>query len=155
MTLVLSLSTHAFALHVSDRLVSRGGKPYDPMANKTVVFRATDGLMTFGYTGPAYLEGTPTDTWIAEAISGESLRGDGGAVRHGTFSVSEVGITLAQMSHRLRRNREFWRLGGEIAAAGWQWNSKRKTSRARNVLWVLHRGSGELEVAADRPERYP
>ena len=64
MTLVLSVSCPAYALHVSDRLVSKGGKPHDPLANKTVVFRATDGLLVFGYTG------SRARTWAVTARSG-------------------------------------------------------------------------------------
>lgn len=78
MTLVLAVATPAYPLHVSDRLVSKGGMPHDPVANKSVVFRATDGLLAFGYTGPAFLEGVPMDTWVADALSGGSCRGNVG-----------------------------------------------------------------------------
>jgi hypothetical protein len=155
-TLVLTVATPVYALHVSDRLVSKGGTPHDPLANKTVVLRATDGLLTFGYTGPAYIGGVPTDTWIAEAVSGEPCAGDAGAgTRMGTFPVRGVGTTLSSLCQRLRPNTQFRRLTGEISAVGWQWDGKRERALIRQVLWVLHRGSGELRWQQIVPRHIP
>jgi hypothetical protein len=90
MTLILSVATPACALHVGDRLVSKDEEPHDPLANKSVVFRATDGLLAFGYTGLAFLEDVPTDTWIADVLSGGCCVGDVGAVRHAEFPVRDA-----------------------------------------------------------------
>jgi hypothetical protein len=157
-TLVLTVATPIYALHVSDRLVSKGGTPHDPLANKTVVLRATDGLLAFGYTGPAYIGGVPTDTWIAEAVSGEPCAGDAaGGMRMGTFPVRDVGTTLSSLSQRRRPKNQFRSFTGEISAVGWQWDGKRERALVRQVLWVLHRGSGELRwqqiVPRHAPER--
>lgn len=142
--MVISVATPVFALHVSDRLVSKQGKPYDALANKTVVFRATDGLLALGYTGPAFLDGLPTDVWIAEVLSGTECGGDVGAVRYGRFPVRDTGSSLLALCARLRARREFERFGGEINAVGWQWSGKRENALVRHVLWVLHSGSGVL-----------
>jgi hypothetical protein len=144
MTLVLSVATPAYGLQVSDRLVSKGGSPWDPLANKTVVFRATDGLVAFGYTGLAYMErNEPTDTWIAELVSGTSL-GDGGTLRFGGFPVRDVGATLRSLRDRVDA-REFERHRCEITAVGWQWDGKRDFAPVRSVLWVLASRKTTLE----------
>ncbi|MEX1142865.1 MAG: hypothetical protein WD399_07570 [Thermoleophilaceae bacterium] len=158
MTLVLSVATPAYAMHVSDRLVSKAGVPYDVLANKTVVVRATDGLLAFGYTGPAFIQGLPTDTWLADVVADGSCAGDLGTVNYGDFPVRDVGATLRRVCQRLRRQREFERLGGEVSAVGWQWDGKRKPGAlVRDVLWVLHSGSGKLQwqqlVPRHAPER--
>ena len=155
MTLILSAATPAYALHVGDRLVSRGGTPHDPLANKSVVFRADDGLLAFGYTGPAFLRGMPTDTWIADALSGGCCVGDVGAVRSGEFPVRDVGSSLRMLCQRLRAEGEFRRLGGEVSAVGWQWRARRRRALVRNVLWVLHAGSGELRWEQIVPRHLP
>ena len=88
MTLHISLVPGHFVLQVSDRLVSvrRGTRvePFDQAANKTVIFFARDALVTIGYTGVAYLDGRPTDQWIAEKLSGERFgsedRGPSGGI---------------------------------------------------------------------------
>jgi hypothetical protein len=155
-TLVLTVATPVYALHVSDRLVSKAGVRYDPLANKTVVLRATDGLLAFGYTGPARVGGMPTDTWIAEAVAGEPCAGDaGGGMRMGTFPVRDVGTTLLELCQRLRLNGQFRSLNGEITAVGWQWNGRRERALVRQVLWVLHRGSGELRWEQLVPRHIP
>jgi hypothetical protein len=70
MTLILAQASRRFALEVSKRLVSRGGKAFDAAANKNVIFIAKDAVVAFGYTGRAYSEGVPTDQWIAEVLIG-------------------------------------------------------------------------------------
>lgn len=143
MTLILSVATPAYALHVSDRLVSAGGKPFDPLANKTVVFRARDGLVAIGYTGMAFIDGLPTDSWIANGISQGAASQAGGSMSFGQFQVRDLGSSLLNLCQNLRGKR-FQNFGGEIVAVGWQWQQKRRRSRARDVLWVLHSGSGRL-----------
>ena len=155
MTLILSVATPAYALHVGDRLVSTDGTPHDRLANKSVVFRAGDGLLAFGYTGPAFLRGVPTDTWIADALSGGSCVGDVGAVQRGEFPVRDAGSSLWMLCQRLRAEREFRRLGGEVSAVGWQWSARRRRALVRDVLWVLHAGSGELRWEQIVPRHLP
>src|SRR5262249_10085532 len=59
-----------FVLQVSDRLLTQGEKSFDPIANKNVLYVATDGIISLGYTGVAFLDGIPTDQWIAEKLTG-------------------------------------------------------------------------------------
>lgn len=155
MTLVLAVATPVYALHVSDRLVSKAGTPHDPLANKTVVFRATDGLLALGYTGPAYVGSVPTDTWIAEAVAGVPCSGDVGALRYGDFPVRDVGSTLSALCQRLRGIGLFQRMRGEMSGVGWQWDGKRERALVRQVLWQLHRGSGKLSWEQLVPRHIP
>ncbi len=137
------MATPTYALHVSDRLVSAGGKPFDSLANKTVVFRATDGLVAIGYTGAAFIDGLPTDSWIANELSQGAASEAGGFMSLGQFQVRDLGFSLLDLCQKLR-SRGFQNFGGEVVAVGWQWQRKRRRSRVRDVLWVLHSGSGRL-----------
>lgn len=137
--------------------MSKGGAPHDPLANKTVIFRASDGLLALSYTGPAFLARLPTDTWLADAVAGGGCASDVGAVRYGTFSVRDVGTILRLLCRRLRAEPLFQRYGGELSAVGWQWDGKRERALVRDVLWVLDSHSGRLRwqqlVPRHAPER--
>ena len=71
------------AFHVSDRLLTQSVgttenpryQEFDPLSNKTVVLRTPDAFVVFGYSGRAYLDGMPTDSWIAQSLMGTSLTG--------------------------------------------------------------------------------
>jgi len=155
MTLVLAVATPAYCLHVSDRLVSKGGHPHDSVANKSVVFRARDGLLAFGYTGLAFLEAMPTDTWIAHSLSRRPA--ELGSIAYGRFPVLDVGTSLLVLRERLEARRRFQGLGGEVSAVGWQWSNKRRRSSMRDVLWLLRSESATLKwdqlVPRHLPER--
>ncbi|HEX3173324.1 MAG TPA: hypothetical protein VHQ43_03775 [Solirubrobacterales bacterium] len=155
MTLVLSVSTPAYSLQVSDRLVSKGGAPHDPLANKNVVLRATDGLLTFGYTGLAFLDGMPTDTWIANQVTGGSAAEAGGFMSLGAFPIRDVGSSLIALSQPLQDHTEFREYGGEICAVGWQWNGKREQPLFRNVLWRLQPQGDRLRWTQLVPRHLP
>lgn len=90
MTLVLSFAAHGFSVQVADRLVSqrRGSflSPLDQIANKLLIYRARDAVVSIGYAGQAFIGEIPTDEWLAQLISGEpNVRGpdDMGGVRFG------------------------------------------------------------------------
>jgi hypothetical protein len=77
-TLILSLLTPWYVLQVGDRLVTRPQRrgpasEWDPLANKQLVVRTTDGLIVLGYSGPAYLPDKPTDHAIAEILADARL----------------------------------------------------------------------------------
>ena len=82
MTLALSLLSGSALIHVSDRLVTAGGKLWDPLANKSVVVLGADGLGCLAYSGAAHVGNQPTDQWLAELVSEmeiQSLTGPRGA----------------------------------------------------------------------------
>lgn len=72
MTLLVSIITPEFALHVSDRLVTtrrgRSYRPHDTAANKAILFQASNATVTLGYTGIAHIKGEPTDVWISRIL---------------------------------------------------------------------------------------
>lgn len=98
MTCVISLVTPAFAVVVGDRRVSLlrnrlVDRVHSHLANKSIVFRATDGILSIGYTGVAYMGRQTTDAWIAKVLWGSATWGGGLA---STKSVSDA-------VHRLRK----------------------------------------------------
>lgn len=77
MTLIISEITSRWSLQASDRLLTvskpSGVQAFDRLSNKTVVLHARDGVATLSYTGLAYLNGVPTDTWIAQRLNGDEF----------------------------------------------------------------------------------
>jgi hypothetical protein len=81
MTQTFSLATAEYVLQVSDRLVTRAKVgasalthvPFDPDANKNIIFRARDGIVAISFSGNAFIRGVPTDRWIAERLYGSAL----------------------------------------------------------------------------------
>lgn len=76
MTLILGLYVKWHAIQVSDRLVSLNTippSPFDPLANKTVIYFGRRGIVAISAAGLGYLNGKTTDTWIAETLSGVDL----------------------------------------------------------------------------------
>jgi hypothetical protein len=98
MTLHLTLATAEYVLQVSDRLTSLdpGKRPWDPLANKNVIYVARNGLISIGYTGAAYIGVLPTDTWIAQ-----TLRGDASPLRMADTPASSV-IRLTRLTSAKR-----------------------------------------------------
>ena len=82
MTLILSYAARGYVCQVSDRLVSKrypsgATPPHDPWFNKQVLYMARDGLFTVGFSGLGYIEGIPTDQWIASILANEPLNTGG------------------------------------------------------------------------------
>lgn len=66
MTLILSALTQDYVVQVSDRQLSRGGKPINLPANKSVVFC---GHLALGYTGQAFIDNLSTEQWLVEVLA--------------------------------------------------------------------------------------
>ena len=151
MTLNLALSTRHFVLQVSDRLLTSGPKPFDIAANKNVVYVARNGIVTFGYTGAAYLEGVPTDTWIAETLTGSAggaLANDSATFRFGSLPIwLDVGAAVNLLVERLKPIYELTRRCGlpiSVQVVGWQWPAKR-INRARPIGGEIESNSGRAD----------
>jgi hypothetical protein len=124
-------------LQVSDRRVSLKKRnryePWDPASNKSIVLLGHDGLISMGYTGPAFISKATMDGWIAEAITGSDLgasreRPDCGhrigsgvsdRVLHAHLKTVEGGLNEAVAGGRLDRSLD-------IYGVGTRWNSLRK-----------------------------
>jgi hypothetical protein len=79
-TLVLTAACPGFVVQVADRRLTLSNRPsaapYDEFANKTVVYRPTDGVVTMGYSGLAYIDGLPTDEWLVQVLTGSEIHRD-------------------------------------------------------------------------------
>lgn len=137
MTLVLSLLSRHYALQVSDRLVTRSETPFDALSNKNVIYHARDAIVTVAYSGLAYLEGLPTDRWIAQKLSGEQFP-DRFALRTGPTT---HWLDVGQSVELIRRECQaaFSRLEPSalttqhFLVAGWQW----RRGIARPIQWLI------------------
>lgn len=159
MTAIFTLACPAYSLQVSDRLVSLRypGDPkltdFDLAANKALLFQAHDGLVCIGYAGTAYLDGVPTDKWIAEKLWNQQ------------FPVGSDGRTPIQFGHNqniCKLDFAIWKLkcdletlelrGAElyITIAGWQ--MRRKILRPVLVELENRRGSSLVRIA--RGDKY-
>ena len=86
MTLVITRTSAAYALMVTDRKVTKNGAEYDPDSNKNIVFSDRNAVVTVGYTGAAYIGTIPTDQWIAQTLTGLNFpEGRGGKGTLPTF----------------------------------------------------------------------
>lgn len=117
-------------LQVSDRLVTKGGGTYDPRANKSLLYYARNALVAMSYTGLAYVDGVPTDHWIAERLVGTSLPDPTKPGMMGYYRIQplEIGRALNVLCEELHR--VFSRMPPlpfptNIVVAGWKWKRGR------------------------------
>jgi hypothetical protein len=136
MTLIMTEVSRLFVLHVADRLVTRDRSPFDRTANKTVIYRARDGIVAMSYTGPAYIAGLPSDQYIAEFLCGHQFRA---GERIGFMVSGPIAAPWLHLGPMLEALRE--RIGFEFATArmarartmnfellitGWQWYCRKR-----------------------------
>jgi len=142
-TVVLSLVSDAFALQVSDRLLTDANtrKPLDPLANKSIVFFARNAVVAVAYTGAAYVRGQPTDEWIAEKLLGGQLaRPDSrGAIRTGKLvdyhrDLGQSITAFCESADAAKRDGLLSRHGVEVVLVGLQW---KRRGRLRPVMWFV------------------
>lgn len=138
MTLVLSVATPIYCLQVSDRLLSIKGNPFDPTSNKNVLFLCSEGLLTLGYTGPAFLYGTPTDIRIAGALTQGAALEQRGMRFGGEIEPPTTGEAIRLISEMLQKHPHFGRRNGEVVAVGWQWGDD---AGLRRVLWEISKAN--------------
>ena len=165
MTLILTYATPNYLLQVSDRLVTQGNaKPFDPASNKNVIYHAKNAIATIGYSGPAYMDGTTTDRWIAEKLRGEKFRdhepGRPWALQIGR---AERWLDIGQSIELLRRESAevFCRLPASqrtrhhIVVAGWQWRRRQDRFFSRPFLCEIRNGESKAERHAFTHDQVP
>jgi hypothetical protein len=155
-TIILSLVTSHYSLQVSDRLLTENKgqgryEPWDPASNKSVVVLSRDGLISMGYTGPAFISRIPVDGWIAEAITGEDLelrrpRERGFGMRLGGAGPTEpLAVHLATVVDRLNRAARIGKLDRTLSidCVGLRWQSLRKPIWPvfARIAWDKDRGA--------------
>jgi len=126
MTLILARASAEFVLQVTDRLVSLNQKPFDKLANKNILYIASNAVVTLAYTGEAYLDNIPTDHWIAQKLLGFEIdpanppamaAGQNGSKR-------DIGQSFRILTDELDRQDPKKRLSLLVSVQGWQWNSR-------------------------------
>lgn len=143
-TLILSQVFWGYALQVSDRLVSDRGMPFNPVANKTVIYLARDGVMVMSYSGTAYLAGRSTDRWIAESLAGAELPEEG--IQLGSMTkVQPIGLALKGLQLNLgralgdaRTSPAARKMGFELVGVGWRWGKK----HSKPIAAEISKGAG-------------
>src|ERR1039458_4982917 len=136
----------SYALMVSDRLTSlvspvTGGHlgTHDTVANKSVVYLSRDAIVTFGIAGTAYLDGIPTDQWVARELAGQEFQagpfpGTFATQLGGSFRRTRINDVLFRLKERLLTTP-----GGNgvaLIVAGW----RIRRNRAIPMLATLHVG---------------
>ncbi len=167
MTLVLTLVTTRYVMQVADRLVTTDGKKFDPVSNKSLIYLARNAIVTIGYSGLAYLDGIPTDEWLAQMLWGKELpRHDDGRAAGHVFGgegrqIIDIGRAIERVrsgsENALRKDRAPLKARFlQIVLAGWQW--RRMGSR---IVWrpILHaisseRQNGQIRCDVDSLPRY-
>lgn len=160
MTLHITRLSKSFVLQVSDRLVS-GGQT-DPLANKNIIYFASDAVVSIGFTGLAYgISATnpnmPTDEWIAGVLWGREIQRGPDGITPATFAVSnitqrlDIGQSIELLRKRLQESMEHLpqRYNNDpfgVVIAGWQ--EGRRTIVP--ILVEISKPHGRTEVSVDR-----
>ena len=128
-------------MQASDRLVSLSPdlRPYDPNANKSLILGTVDGVALIGYTGLAYIDGRPTDQWIAETLTGLDLTADAVAVGvwH-QFHDQPLHLMINRLASALEvALRPYPGIAHQVLVVGWTYKAtgSRPTSYIRRMDW--------------------
>ncbi len=163
MTLILTRASKNYVVQVIDRLVTLSGKAFDEVANKNLLFCASNAIVAMGYTGHAFIGDVPTDQWIVETLTGQVFDRDRkppalSFVQSPKIDLGRVLIALkdaldnAPVATRLKLD---WVSNPfDLCVAGWQW----KKRRCRPIMAKLSkpRHSRRFQLAyAPRHSFYP
>jgi len=170
-TLALSYVDRPHVLQVTDRLVSRkytysSGrveyKPYEPLANKTLIYVAADAVVVISYAGASYIRGLNTDNWIAEVLVPSVGRAPKFALQSGdTNRRVTIGFAVQRLAEAL--DRDFATMSAAKRAAGiaiqivgFQWRQRRPMPRGEMpIVWHLgNTGKDSERTIIDRKPRY-
>lgn len=142
MTLIFTRIDPNWVTQTSDRAISVPGLPQpkilDKSSNKAIIFRASDALVTIGFTGLAVLDGLPTDQWIAEQLFGRpldrapvkgypalSIEGWRPAPNHDVVRSFELAAELlAPAFQRVHEAHPKQQLTLTLVIAGWKWSRR-------------------------------
>lgn len=137
MTLIATVATPLFVMQAGDRLLTRKiardqYETYDANSNKSVIYEASDGLVTISYAGIAFIKGQPTDEWLAHSLHPSvgsmfddspdpSAIGTGGNAYVEILSVSDVIKRLRTLLRNLDA-KTVSHHGLVVTVAGWRHN---------------------------------
>jgi hypothetical protein len=160
MTTVLAASCPAFAVVVSDRLVTLARPTgeylgqHDSLANKSVVLITSDAVLAIGFAGTAYLDGIPSDQWLAQVLWGAPLAPKGrrelptaiGGRRPGRRGIANILFDVRARLARVRGGRDI-----SFLAVGWRFRRRRLVPVAIEIRALGVRG--ERDHLSMRPPR--
>jgi hypothetical protein len=167
-TLILAMADPSYVLQVGDRLTSREWRyasgavryqPWEVLANKALVYVASDALVAISYTGIAYMDGKNTDTWLAEQLDSGISRGPHAALRvGGSERRVDVGGAVMKLAERIERlfaslpaNDRFGGLTLQIV--GWKW--RRHNLYEMPIIWhLINSGEDDASTQIERSQRY-
>lgn len=163
MTQIVSQLCRGFVLQVEDRLVMAekrdGADKFDALANKNVVYWARDAMVCMGYTGPAFVENLPTDSWIVEKLTGLNVSQSFG-VRTGRLPQwLDIGRAIKLLERELRMSEiATLKHNFELVVVGWQWKQGRRglmrTRPAIPMAWLIRKPYGKTFEALERLPRH-
>jgi hypothetical protein len=154
----LTAACSLFTIQVSDRLITEENlltkerREFDVLANKAVLYRARDGLISLGYVGAAFLERMPADEWLAEKLQGQSLAIPPPGATPKLYGPKPASRDIGLAVRSLKEQIELLTptpYGLTISIAGWQTDGK----RVRPILICLIRGANEKNIALLQPAR--
>lgn len=137
-------------VHATDRLVSLRHRtrfePKYPVFNKSVIYRATDAIVTIGFTGMAFLEGKPTDEWIASTLAGVEFDPVMGVSFGQRFDALNLGQAVRRLETELNAAYSRGNLGEGLSVfiAG----ARSKRSRWRRVAVSIERAGQDHAFCA-------
>jgi hypothetical protein len=131
-TLVLSYARGAYAVQVSDRLVTDvdSHQTLDPKANKAIVFRASNALVSMAFAGRAVMHfrqrerERATDHWLVEQLIGQGVNQ---ALNGGLRPYRcDLGCALKALCESLDASAACHLQPIEVAICGFQWNKRQR-----------------------------
>lgn len=145
MTQILGVVTRKLVFHVSDRLLSQqtalGVQAFDRNSNKAVIFCARDAHVVVAYTGRAYLDNIPTDTFIAQSLLGQPLADRAFMDIGYPTAWTDIGRSVKRLQEELcgalqrtpraERNANF-----EVSILGWK-QRRTRNKRIAPIIWDL------------------
>jgi hypothetical protein len=155
MTLIIARVSRRYVLQTTDRLVTSQAprpRPWEGTFNKNLLYSAKNGVVAMGFTGIAYVEGVPTDQWLAQQLVDKPLNGPPGEPTPAYISgrvrpwrdvgsvLNTLRDSLSAVSARLtnRNRREQWRLNPFVLlCVGWLWNRNRPSTSRPFIAYIL------------------
>ncbi len=165
MTLILSHLCNRFVSQTSDRLVTRirpaaSPVPFDALANKTIIYWASDAIVSMSYTGSAYVGNLPTDDWIVQTLTGINVSERFG-MRTGLLPQwLDIGqATRLLLRELLCTEIAHNNINFQLVIVGWQWKNGGRPAKGRcqsiPMAWGLSKSdSGEFENEVQRLPRH-
>jgi hypothetical protein len=130
-------------------------RTHDPLANKTVIYRATDAVVTIGFAGLAYVGDQPTDEWLAELLWGEPISRGPDGVRAVDYRFGQspnrwnIGLAAIRIADAIKSS--VTRVQPlHVTIAGWRW----KRRRPHPILVSVCKESNSRSVRTERIPRH-